>query len=172
MLLPKLKEFLDSHNIKYVVISHSVAYTAAGIAALTHIPGKELAKTVIVKVDGALAMAVVSASQHVDLALLKTVTGAKSVDLATEGEFKERFPDCEVGAMPPFGNLYGMTVFADESLSHDKEIAFNADMVLTNPPFGKKSSITVIATAHRCASAPPTTACRPVAEMRRSDLHG
>lgn len=126
MSLPKLKEFLDSHNVKYVVISHSVAYTAAGIAALTHIPGRELAKTVIVKIDGVLAMAVVSASQQVDLALLKAATGAKTVDLATEDKFKERFPDCEVGAMPPFGNLYGMTVFADESLSRDKEIAFNA----------------------------------------------
>ena len=126
MSLPKLKEFLDSHNIKYVVISHSVAYTAAGIAALTHIPGKELAKTVIVKIDGGLTMAVVSASQHVDLALLKSATGAKTVELATEDEFKARFPDCEVGAMPPFGNLYGMAVFVDEILARDKEIAFNA----------------------------------------------
>lgn len=126
MSLPKVKEFLDSHQVKYVVISHSVAYTAAGIAGLTHIPGRELAKTVIVKIDGALAMVVVSASQRVDLAVLKAASGAKTVDLATEDEFKERFPDCEVGAMPPFGNLYGMGVFADESLSRDKEIAFNA----------------------------------------------
>ena len=126
MPLQKLQEFLDSHNIKYVVISHSLAYTAAGIAALTHIPGKELAKTVIVKIDGLLAMAVVSASQHVDLAHLKAATFAKSVTLATEDEFKEKFPDCELGAMPPFGNLYGMPVFADESLARDKEIAFNA----------------------------------------------
>ena len=126
MSLPKLQEFLDSHKVKYVVISHSVAYTAAGIAALTHIPGRELAKTVIVKIDGELAMAVVSASQLVDLAFLKTATGAKNVELATEAEFKERFPDCEVGAMPPFGNLYGMAVYAEQGLSKDKEIAFNA----------------------------------------------
>ena len=126
MPLGKLKEFLDSHNVQYVIISHSPAYTAAGIAALTHIPGKELAKTVIVKIDGKLAMAVVSAAQHVDLGLLKTATSAKTVDLATEDEFKESFPDCELGAMPPFGNLYGMPVFADESLARDQEIAFNA----------------------------------------------
>ena len=126
MPLQKLTDFLDRQNIRYVVVSHSVAYTAPEIAALAHIPGRELAKTVIVKIDGALAMAVVSASQHVNLALLKAATFAKSVDLATESEFKERFPDCEVGAMPPFGNLYGMPVFADESLSRDKEIAFNA----------------------------------------------
>ncbi len=126
MPLEKLKLFLDSQNVKYVVISHSPAYTAAGIAALAHIPGKELAKTVIVKIDGALAMAVVSASQHVHLKSLKAATFAKTVELATEDEFKEKFPDCEVGAMPPFGNLYGMPVFADETLSRDKEIAFNA----------------------------------------------
>jgi Ala-tRNA(Pro) deacylase len=126
MPLSKLKDFLDSYNVKYVVISHSVAYTAAGIAALTHIPGRELAKTVIVKIDGALAMAVVAASQHVDLAALKAATCAKTVELASEAEFRAQFPDCELGAMPPFGNLYGMSVFADESLLRDKEIAFNA----------------------------------------------
>jgi len=126
MLLSKVKEFLDMHNVKYVVTSHSVAYTAAGIAALTHIPGRELAKTVIVKVNGTLAMAVVSASQRVDMEVLKAATGAPTVELATESEFKERFPDCEVGAMPPFGNLYGMTVYAEDGLSKDKEIAFNA----------------------------------------------
>ena len=126
MPLSRLKEFLDGHQIKYVVISHSLAYTANGIAALTHTPGKELAKTVMVKIDNALAMAVVSASQHVDLTLLKATTGAKTVEIATEDEFKDKFPDCETGAMPPFGNLYGIRVFADEGLSQDKEIAFNA----------------------------------------------
>ena len=126
MSFTRLKEFLDSQGIKYVAISHSLAYTAQGIAALTHIPGKELAKTVVVKTNGTLAMAVVPASRRVDLALLKAAAGAKTVELASEEEFKERFPDCETGAMPPFGNLYGMAVFADESLTHDKEIAFNS----------------------------------------------
>jgi Ala-tRNA(Pro) deacylase len=126
MSLIRLRRFLDSYTIRYVVISHSVAYTAGGIAALTHIPGKEVAKTVIVKIDDALAMAVVSASQHVDLELLKQATKAKTVRLAAEDEFKNRFPDCETGAMPPFGNLYGMSVYADEVLSHDQEIVFNA----------------------------------------------
>lgn len=126
MSLLRLKRFLDSYNIRYVVISHSVAYTAGGIAALTHIPGKEVAKTVIVKIDDELAMAIVSASQHVDLEILKAATKAKTVRLAVEDEFKNRFPDCEIGAMPPFGNLYGMSVFVDEALSRDKEIVFNA----------------------------------------------
>ena len=126
MTLIRMKEYLDQHKIKYVVISHSLAYTAQGIAALTHISGKELAKTVIVKVDGTLVMAVVPASRHVDLRLLKAATGANTVAVAAEEDFKDRFPDCETGAMPPLGNLYGMPVLADESLTHDEEIAFNA----------------------------------------------
>jgi len=111
--LTKLREFFDSFQVKYVVISHSLAYTAQGIAALTHIPGKELAKTVIVKLDGKLAMAVLPASMHVDLSQLKAAAGAQEIELAAEAEFKDRFPDCETGAMPPFGNLYGMPVFVD-----------------------------------------------------------
>jgi Ala-tRNA(Pro) deacylase len=126
MALARLKEFLDGHNTKYATISHSVAYTASEIAALTHIPGKELAKTVIVKVDGRLAMAVLPASSQVDLSRLKAAADAADAVLASEREFKDIFPDCETGAMPPFGNLYDLPVFADESLSRDKGIAFNA----------------------------------------------
>jgi Ala-tRNA(Pro) deacylase len=126
MPLASLREYLDKHNVQYIVISHSPAYTAQSIAALAHIPGKELAKTVIVKLDGKLAMAVLPASFHVDLRLLKHATKADAVELAFESEFNDRFPECEPGAMPPFGNLYGMDVFAEESLAEDKEIAFNA----------------------------------------------
>jgi len=126
MALARLKEYLDRNNIKYVVISHSPAYTAQGIAGLAHIPGKELAKTVIVKLDGQLVMAVLPAMFHVDLEMLRKVTNAKTTALASEEEFKDRFPECETGAMPPFGNLYDLAVFADESLAKDKEIAFNA----------------------------------------------
>jgi hypothetical protein len=97
MSLARLKEFLDSHNIKYVAISHSVAYTSQGIAALTHIPGKELAKTVIVKIDGVLAMAVLPASSQVDLSRLSAAAGGNHAVLASEQEFKDRFPDCETG---------------------------------------------------------------------------
>ncbi len=101
MPLSKLREFLDSRHIKYLVISHSLAYTAQGIAALAHVSGKKLAKTVIVKIDGILAMAVVPASMHVDLDRLRSLTGARTVEIATEREFKDAFPDCETGAMPP-----------------------------------------------------------------------
>jgi Ala-tRNA(Pro) deacylase len=126
MSLNKVREFLDSHNVKYLVISHSIAYTAQGIAALVHVSGKKLAKTVIVKIDGVLAMAVVPASQHVDLELLRSITRAGNVELATEQEFQRAFPDCETGAMPPFGNLYDMPVYADASLAAQEEITFTA----------------------------------------------
>jgi Ala-tRNA(Pro) deacylase len=126
MPLSKLREFLDSRHIKYLVISHSNAYTAQGIAALTHVSGKRLAKTVIVKMDGILAMAVVPASSHVDLDRMRTLTGAQAVELASEREFKDAFPDCETGAMPPFGNLYDMPVYADARLAENEEITFSA----------------------------------------------
>ena len=122
----KLKAFLDENKIKYVSIQHSSAYTAQEIAAIAHIPGKDLAKTVIIKIDGKMAMAVLPASYKVSFDNLKDTLGAKEVRLAYEQEFIDKFPDCEAGAMPPFGNLYGMNVFVAESLAEDEEIAFNA----------------------------------------------
>ncbi len=122
----KLREFLDSNQVKYVTISHSAAYTAQEIAASAHVSGKELAKTVMVKIDGKMAMAVLPASYHVDMDLLKEAAVASSVDLAGEREFKDMFPGCETGAMPPFGNLYDMRVFVSATLAEDELIAFNA----------------------------------------------
>jgi len=126
MALTNLMEFLTTHNVKYILISHSPAVTAQGIAGLTHTPGHEMAKTVIVKLDCGLAMAVLPAKYHVDLALLRKNSKSKTASLATEEEFRGSFANCETGAMPPFGNLYGMPVFADDSLEKDREIAFNA----------------------------------------------
>jgi len=126
MPVKKLKEFLDKNNIKYISISHSPAYTAQEIAASAHIPGKNLAKTVMVKLDGKMAMAVLPASYNVDFDLLKKAAGAQKAELATEEEFKDMFPECDIGAMPPFGNLYGLEVFVAETLAEDEEIAFNA----------------------------------------------
>jgi len=126
MPVQKLKDFLDGHGTKYVTIRHSRAYTAQETAQSAHVPGKELAKTVMIKIDGAMAMVVLPGSERVDLAELKRATGAGKVELATEAEFKRLFPDCEVGAMPPFGNLYGMEVIASSKLAEDAEIAFNA----------------------------------------------
>lgn len=126
MPVQKLKEFLDRHHVKYVRIRHSAAFTAQEVAASAHIPGKELAKTVMVKVDGKMVMAVLPASFQVDMDHLKQAVQATHVELASEQEFKSAFPDCEVGAMPPFGNLYGMDVLVSKSLAEDEEIAFNA----------------------------------------------
>ena len=122
----KLKEFLDSNAVKYISIQHSSAYTAQEIAAIAHIPGKDVAKTVIIKIDGKMAMAVLPASYKVSFDHLKDALGMKEVRLAYEQEFMDKFPDCEVGAMPPFGNIYGMDVFVADSLAEDEEIAFNA----------------------------------------------
>lgn len=126
MPVQRLKEYLTNNNVKYVSIVHSEAYTAQEIAASAHVSGKELAKTVIIKKDGKMAMAVLPASHKIEWDLLKGAAGAVRIELASEQEFIEMFPDCEIGAMPPFGNLYGMEVFVEESLTKDKEIAFNA----------------------------------------------
>jgi Ala-tRNA(Pro) deacylase len=121
----RVKEFLDGNAIKYVCIAHSPAYTARDIATSAHVSVRELAKTVIVFLDDKLAMAVVPASARVNLARLKEIAGATAINVATEREFRQIFPDCETGAMPPFGNLYSIPVYLDESLYRD-ELTFNA----------------------------------------------
>jgi Ala-tRNA(Pro) deacylase len=126
MPVKKLKEFLDRENIRYVSIAHSPAYTAQEVAASAHIAGRLMAKVVIVELDGEMAMAVLPANRKVVLQDLRDITGCDRVRCASEGDFKKRFPDCELGAMPPFGNLYGMEVFVAECLTGNHEIAFNA----------------------------------------------
>ena len=126
MPISKLKEYLEEQRVKYESISHSPTYTSQKTAASAHIPGKDLAKTVIIRVDGKMAMAVLPAPRQIDFARLKEGLGGANVELASEEDFRDKFPGCEVGAMPPFGNLYDMPVFADEQLSADEEIAFNA----------------------------------------------
>jgi len=122
----KLTAFLDEKGIKYVAIRHSLRFTAQEIAASAHVPGKELAKTVVFKLEDELALAVLPASYRVDFDMLKEVAGSKRIELADEEEFRDRFPDCELGAMPPFGNLFGMETFVADVLAEDDEIAFNA----------------------------------------------
>lgn len=126
MPVKKLQQFLDEHHVKYVTIRHSPAFTAQEAAASAHVPGKELAKTVMVKVGGKMSMVVLPASYPIEFDLLKKVVGGKAVELATEKEFRDMFPDCELGAMPPFGNLYGMEVYSDKHLAEDEEIVFSA----------------------------------------------
>jgi Ala-tRNA(Pro) deacylase len=126
MPVRKLKEFLDKEGVKYVTVTHSVAYTAQEIAARAHVRGQNLAKSVVVKLDGKMAMAVLPATFKIDFDLLREASGAKEVELASEREFKDMFPDCELGAMPPFGNLYGFDVYVAKTLTEGEEIAFNA----------------------------------------------
>jgi Ala-tRNA(Pro) deacylase len=128
MPIRKLKKFLDSHDVKYISISHSPAYDAQRVAASAHISGKELAKTVIVRIDDKFAMAVLPASCRVHLGHLKTEVSASHVELATESEVETLFPDCEMGAMPPFGNLYDIDVYVAEQLAEDEEIVFSAGL--------------------------------------------
>lgn len=122
----KIKEFLDNQAVRYVNISHSPAYTAQEIAQSAHIHGKELAKTIIVFIEGKMAMAVLPAVYSIDFDYFRKEIGAKKIELASEQQFRDIFPDCELGSMPPFGNLYGMEVYVDKHLAEDEEIAFNA----------------------------------------------
>lgn len=126
MPISKLKTFLENNNIQYDTLTHSQVFTAQETAASAHISGKELAKTIMIKINGTMAMAVLPASSTIDFVRLKEAAGGRTVELAREEEFENLFPECETGAMPPFGNLYGMEVFVDERLSEDEEIVFNA----------------------------------------------
>jgi len=122
----KLKEYLDDNRVKYDVLTHEIAYTAQDTAAAAHVSGKELAKSVVVSADGGFVLAILPAPLKVDLERLKQVLNAREVRLAQESEFSSLFPGCDRGAMPPFGNLYGIDVYVDESLTRDDEIVFNA----------------------------------------------
>jgi Ala-tRNA(Pro) deacylase len=122
----KLKDFLDQHRVKYVSVRHSTAYTSQEIAASAHVKGRNMAKSVVVKLSGKLALAVLPAKYNVDLPRLAQAAGAGAAELASEQEFEKHFSGCETGAMPPFGNLYGLPVYVDETLARDEQIDFNA----------------------------------------------
>lgn len=126
MPLTRLHQLLEQQQVPYQTIRHRTAYSAQTTAAAAHVPGRELAKAVIVEIDGQLAMIVQTASRMVPLGRIRAATGARDVHLVSEREFEHRFPDCELGAMPPFGNLYGMDTYVTEAVSQDEEIAFNA----------------------------------------------
>ncbi len=125
-ILKKLKEALDEANISYEVYHHALAYTAQEVATAQHLSGKEMAKVVMLKVNGDLVMGVIAASHKINLSTVKASLGAKEARLASEDEFSSRFPECEIGAMPPFGNLFGLAVFVDPALEKDEYIYFNA----------------------------------------------
>lgn len=126
MPVKRLKDYLDDNNIRYVTLTHSRAYTAQEIAASAHISGNDLAKTVIVNIDEQMSMVVLPASHHIDFNSLRRELGAIKVVLATEEEFRALFPECETGAMPPFGNLYDMPVYVSPVFSKEETITFSA----------------------------------------------
>jgi Ala-tRNA(Pro) deacylase len=125
-MINKIKEFLDQKSIKYQLITHSIAYTAQEIAESSHIPGIELAKVVMITLDGKIAMAVVPASHMVDMKRIKEMTSSHTVELADEIEYKNIFVDIELGAMPPFGNMFNLKVFVATALAEEPYIVFNA----------------------------------------------
>ncbi len=127
MIAPRLAEFLDRHHALYTHKTHRLTYTSRDLAQADHTPPWEVAKSVVFVADGVYAMAVLPASAHIDLDILKKTLGIGAIRLATEREMAALFPDCELGAMPPFGNLYGdIPVYVDRALTYEDEIAFNA----------------------------------------------
>ena len=122
----RLKSYLDGQQVRYHVLAHHERFTASEIAQELHVPGRMLAKVVMVNADGRMIMVALDANSRVDLEALRKETGATSVELVKEDEFQRVFPDCEVGAMPPFGNLYDTPVIVDAELAKDKEIVFEA----------------------------------------------
>ncbi len=125
-LTEKLQRFLDDNRVKYEVLSHERAMTAQEVAHSVHVTGKEVAKCVIVLADGQMKMVVIPAPRHFSPKKFKAHTNASDVRLAREDEFRHLFPECELGAMPPFGAMYGLPVYLDESLERYPEIVFNA----------------------------------------------
>jgi len=120
-----LKKYLECHDVNYTTISHPTTYTASQTAQSAHISGKHMAKVVVVKLDGQLAIIALPAHAHVDFTALQNSIPAKKVELAREYEFNSKFPQCDTGAMPPFGELYGMDVYLANSLAQQNWIAFN-----------------------------------------------
>lgn len=125
-IIKKLKDLFDEAKISYEVYNHPLAYTAQEIAQGQHVSGDLMAKVVMLRVDGRLVMAVITASQKLHLPTVRESLGAHEVRLATEDEFIANFPDCEIGAMPPFGNLFDTSVYVDPAITKDESVYFNA----------------------------------------------
>jgi Ala-tRNA(Pro) deacylase len=122
----KLKEHLEREGVAYQHHVHPEAYTSQEIAAVAHIPGREMVKSVILKADDALVMAVLSANDVADLDALRDEIGSQALRLATEEEFRNVFPSCQIGAMPPFGNIFNLPTYCELTLERNRDIEFNA----------------------------------------------
>ncbi|WP_347252246.1 YbaK/EbsC family protein [Legionella sp.] len=126
MLSTSIKSYLDNHNISYKTVSHPRAYTALQCAQAAHIKGGNFAKSVVVKLDGKFVLVEIPAHLRLDLDEFKKETRAKDAEIAHEYEFQDKFSDCEIGAIPLLGELYGMDVYLADSLAHQEWLAFNA----------------------------------------------
>jgi len=126
MISTRLKKFLDDNQVGYDVMHHDPAFTAQELAARMHISGYEFVKVVVVKLDGAIALVALPAPLRINFRALAEAAGAKRCSLASEEEFQQLFPDCELGAMPPFGNLYNLLTFVDQDVTHNENIVINA----------------------------------------------
>jgi Ala-tRNA(Pro) deacylase len=124
-LTERLRAFLDSNRVEYTHTVHPLAFTAREVASADHVPAREFAKTVLLSGDHGYAMAVVPAARLVDFQEVRLALGLTHARLATETEIAQLFPDCELGAMPAFGNLYDVPVFLDSALAGEPVIAFN-----------------------------------------------
>lgn len=122
----RLEKYFRDNGVKFQAMTHPTVYTAQEVAAEQHVPGKQVAKVVMVQAEGEMVMLVLPASSRIDFQKLSSALGKKGPHLAKEEEFERVFPDCEVGAMPPFGNLYNVSVYVDRSLTEDSEIVFQA----------------------------------------------
>ena len=122
----RVREYLETNQVPYTHCTHRLAYTAQEVAAAQHVPGREMAKTIVVAAEGRYVLIVLPAVMKLDMKALREELPFKHIQLATEKEFSTLFPDSEIGAMVPFGNLYDLAVYADKSLTSNEEIVFNA----------------------------------------------
>jgi Ala-tRNA(Pro) deacylase len=127
MSIPRrIRDYLDSQNAPYEWLPHPQAFTAQEVAHALHVSGKRLAKTVVLDADGRLVMAVLPASHRLIVAELKAALEVRHLEMLPEGELAKIFPDCDLGALPPFGNLYGIEVWVDRVVAESGEIVFTA----------------------------------------------
>jgi Ala-tRNA(Pro) deacylase len=144
----RLEQYLHENGVRFEVMTHSQAFTAQEMAAALHVPGHQVAKVVMVKADGQPAMLVLPAPYRLNIEKVRTLLGVKQARLAKEEEFEELFPDCATGAMPPFGNLYGVPVYVDKALAEESHIVFRIGshretMKLAYADFGRLAQPTV-----------------------------
>ena len=121
-----LQRYLNNNGIHYTILQHDPAFTAHSVAVATHVSDKQLVKSIVLQIDGRNWMAVLSADHRINTSLIRHAFGARDVHLPHEEDLSTLFPDCQLGTMPPFGNLYGLPILMDDEVLADEEIYFTA----------------------------------------------